>query len=143
MYRDPRLRGLSSEHHQALVLAVVLKKAAKSGDESALKTAAKELAERFVTELDPHFIVEEEVLLPALRARGTSEYDLIERTEIDHAWLRDGAAKAARGETAHLGEYGERLSDHVRFEEKELFERCQNILSDAVLDEVWHRCPKE
>lgn len=143
MYRDPRLRGLSSEHHQALVLAVTLKKAAKSGDAAMLDAAAKELAERFETELDPHFIVEEELLLPALRARGSSEYDLIERTEIDHAWLRAGAAKAARGETKHLGEYGERLSDHVRFEEKELFERCQNILPDAVLDEVWHRCPKD
>src|SRR5699024_3719240 len=81
MYRDPRLRGLSSEHHQALVLAVTLKKAAKSGDAAMLDAAAKELAERFETELDPHFIVEEELLLPALRARGSSEYDLIERTE--------------------------------------------------------------
>jgi|SRR5690625_118326 len=143
MYRDPRLRGLSSDHHQALVLAVMLKKAAKSGNEATLKAAAQELAERFERELDPHFIVEEEVLLPALRARGASEYDLIERTEVDHAWLREGAAKAAAGETEHLGVYGERLSDHVRFEEKELFERCQNILPDAVLDEVWHRCPKE
>src|SRR5690625_5561136 len=89
MYRDPRLRGLSSDHHQALVLAVMLKKAAKSGNEATLKAAAQELAERFERELDPHFIVEEEVLLPALRARGASEYDLIERTEVDHAWLRE------------------------------------------------------
>lgn len=143
MYRDPRLRGLSSEHHQALVLAVNLKKAAKSGDDETLAAAAQELAERFESELDPHFIVEEELLLPALKARGASEYDLIERTEVDHAYLREGAKRAAAGETAHLGEYGQRLSDHVRFEEKELFERCQNILPDAVLDEVWHRCPKD
>lgn len=142
MYRDPRLRGLSDDHHQALVLAVTLKRAAKSGDGQMLENARKELVERFPIEIEPHFVVEEQTLLQALRGRGEQEDALIERTEVDHAYLRDGLERAKNGETTHLGVYGDRLSDHVRFEEKELFEHCQNILPDDILDEVWQRRPK-
>lgn len=139
MYRDPRLRGLSNDHHQALVLARTLVVAAKQGGDD-LVSAGKELAERFESELDPHFIVEEDVLLPPLLALG--EHALIERTELDHAYLREGARLAALGQTDHLAAYGERLADHVRFEERELFERCQELLSDDILDVVWERRPK-
>lgn len=138
MKRDPRLRGLSSEHHQALVLARTLSRAA-AGDE--LEAARRELAARFDVELEPHFVVEDEVLLPALRERG--ELDLVARTEADHRYLREGAARAARGETAHLADYAERLVAHVRFEERELFPRVEELLPEAILEEVFRRAPKD
>lgn len=137
MKRDVRLRGLSSEHHQALVLARRLSRRAAAG---ALDAAlALELAERFTAELEPHFRVEEEVLLTALDALG--EGALVERTRSDHAYLREAAARAARGELEVIAAFAERLVSHVRFEERELFPVCEARLGAAVLDEVEWRVP--
>jgi len=138
MKRDPRLQGLSSEHHQALVLARSLRGLVRAGRADA--TAARALAERFQRELEPHFRIEDEVLLPALREAG--EGALAERTAADHAFLRGHAATAGTGSAAGLGAFAERLAEHVRFEESELFPRCEACLSAATLDEVARRAPK-
>ncbi|HMN20401.1 MAG TPA: hemerythrin domain-containing protein [Ottowia sp.] len=132
MKRDPRLVGLSREHHHALVLAVHLGKAVRA--HAALDAAAHELARRFRAEIEPHFRVEEEILLPALRALGADSRALVRRAEADHAWLRAGAARAEAGASDHLAAWGERLAAHVRFEERELFEHAQQVLAPQVLD---------
>lgn len=131
MKRDPRLVGLSREHHHALVLAVHLNKALGGGDPGA---AARELARRFDAEIEPHFRVEEEILLPALQALGGAACELVRRAEQDHAWLRAGAARAAAGATDRIGAWADRLAAHVRFEERELFEHAQQHLPPDVLD---------
>lgn len=137
MWRDPRLRGLSNDHHQALVLASQLIRARTPEQQ---QEALDALVARFEPELDPHFVVEEEMLLEPLRAHG--ELALIQRTEEDHAFLREGAARAKAGKSIDVKAYGERLRDHVRFEERELFERCQELFPDEILDAVWERAPK-
>lgn len=136
--RDIRLHGLSSEHHNALVLARALARQVDAGtvDES----VALALAAEFEREIEPHFLVEDEVLLPALREAGEAE--LVERTEQDHVLLRRIAAEAAKGHTAELGLFAETLTEHVRFEERILFPRCEEVLSAEVLDEVARRSPK-
>ncbi len=138
MKRDPRLRGLSSEHHHALVLARALGDAVASGLHD--PDYAHALATRFDREIAPHFRVEEEVLLPALRAVG--ELELVERTERDHETLRAHAAEVGRGETGRLGEFAYHLREHVRFEERELFPICEARLPPEVLDEVQRRAPQ-
>ncbi len=138
MKRDPRLVGLSSEHHHALVLARSLSRLVAGGGADA--AAARHLAERFARELEPHFAVEEEVLLPALRAVG--EEELVEKTLADHAFLRAQARAAGAGDPGGLGAFAERLTEHVRFEERVLFPCCEAKLPAAVHDEVWRRAPK-
>jgi hemerythrin-like domain-containing protein len=138
MRRDPRLHGLSSDHHHALALAREVRLALASG--AADDRLAREVAARFDAELEPHFRVEEQVLLPALRAAG--EAALVERTLEDHAFLRERAAYAAEGWADRLGSLADRLVRHVRFEEGELFPRCETALDDAVLDEVARLAPK-
>lgn len=130
MKRDARLRGLSSEHHQALVLARRL------ADAAATWTAddGEALARRFALELEPHFLAEDEVLLPALRAAGALE--LAERAAADHTFLRATLREVRAGDGRAARAFGERLQDHVRFEERELFPACEALLADAVLDEV-------
>lgn len=136
MKRDARLRGLSSEHHAALVLARWL-----SGREAGWTHAdGMELGRRFDAELEPHFGVEDALLLPALRQAGASE--LAERTARDHARLRALVAAARVGDRLAAGAFGRDLGEHVRFEERELFPACEQLLSDAVLDEVGRRAPK-
>ena len=136
MKRDPRLLGLSSQHHRALVLARAL--AQEPLDWSREKGLA--FGARFDAELEPHFLIEDEVLLPALRRVGATL--LAERTEADHAFLRATMVAARNGEGMAARAFGERLGDHVRFEERELFPACEATLSDEVLDEVAARAPK-
>lgn len=135
MKRDPRLRGLSSEHHRALVLARTLTESTAGPELAAL------LAERFVRELEPHFQIEEAFLFPALRAAGAG--DLVDRAEADHAFLRAGARQAAAGEHGPVGAFAERLREHVRFEERELFPQCESLLAATVLDELARHAPKD
>ncbi len=131
MKRDPRLWRLSAEHHHALVLARNL--AALVGDGRA-NEAARQLVEHFDRELEPHFRVEEVLILPALRAAG--EVALADRTVADHAFLRALAAAAAAGRCDDVATFAERLTEHVRFEERELFPCCEARLSAAILDAV-------
>ena len=137
MKRDPRLLGLSSQHHQALVLARAL--AQGPLDWSREKGIA--FGARFDAELEPHFLIEEEVLLPALRRAGATS--LAERTATDHAFLRATMLAARSGEGIAASAFGERLGDHARFEERDLFPACEATLSDDVLDEVARRAPRE
>lgn len=137
MKRDARLRGLSSDHHQALVIARSTLRLAEF--EQADAAAARALAERYDRELEPHFAIEEEVLLPALEKAG--EQAFVQRTLEDHAFLREIAHAAREGRTEQLAAFAERLTAHVRFEERELFPRCEELLTDEVLEEAFRRAP--
>lgn len=130
MKRDHRLRALSSEHHHALVLARSVGRRASAWSPE----AGAELARTFADELAPHFAVEEDILLPALRKAGAG--DLAERTREDHAVLRALALDAEHGDGEAAARFAERLTAHVRFEERELFPACERLLSDDVLDRV-------
>jgi len=130
MKRDVRLRGLSSEHHQALVLA----RSVEGLCEAWSPGARADLSSRFAGELEPHFQVEERLLLPALRDAGQAA--LAERTARDHEFLRAKASEAIAGDDKAARAFAERLRQHVRFEEQELFPACEALLPGSVLDEV-------
>lgn len=111
------------EHHMGLVLA---RRARASADDPG--PAWEALRERFAAELDAHFILEEQGLLPALTAVG--ERELVERTLAEHRSLR---ALIATGGPADLTAFALLLADHIRFEEDELFATAERILSDENL----------
>jgi len=91
-----------------------------------------QVAERFRVEIDPHFRIEEEHLLPALTQAGES--DLVARTARDHVELRSLIERDAAPET--VLRFGERLDAHVRFEERELFPRAEAVLPAEALDAI-------
>ncbi len=134
MKRSPFLRPLSDDHHAALVLARRARRAgeAAAGDVETRGALWREIGERFRTELEPHFRVEEERLLPALEAAG--ERDLVARTREDHADLRERVRAPCSPEA--LAEWGRRLERHVRFEERVLFPRAEAVLPEAALAAV-------
>lgn len=133
MKRDPRLQSLSSEHHRALVLARRLAALAQV----AAADGARELQAAFAQQLEPHFHVEEELLVPALLAAGQSA--LARRLADEHASLRASATAIAAGEYPRLVDFANGLTEHVRFEERELFPCCEQCLPDSVLDAVERR----
>ncbi len=130
MRRAPGLVALSREHHAALVLAKRAQHSAAAEARAAAVFAA-ELVVIFARELEPHFRVEEEVLLPALDRAGQAA--AVRRTLDEHAELRGLAAQCAAGETAGLARFGTALEAHVRFEERELFPLAEAVLTPREL----------
>lgn len=135
MKRDDRLRQLSSDHHHALALAVLATRVADGSAEGDPAAVHADALERFERELRPHFDVEERLLLPALREIGETE--LVERTLADHAAIRACIAEPPEADPRPwLARFGSLLNEHVRFEERELFEVAQEKLDDATLEAI-------
>ena len=126
MKRHTALLQLSREHHTALKLARQARFAFDAGLEEAVTQAARVVREAFAEELEPHFRAEEEDLLPALAAAGAA--DLVRRTLDEHAELRDLNRRLAEPDVDTLGRFAALLNEHVRFEERELFEAAQQLL---------------
>lgn len=123
MKRRPAMQQLSRDHYGALKLAREARHAAGSGDANEIATLAQRVVECFAAELEPHFRIEEEELLPALTQ--ACELERVRRTHADHAELRRLAGLLATPDPAVLLRFGDLLAAHVRFEERELFEVAQ------------------
>lgn len=125
--RDPALVELSRDHHQALVQALRLKRA---GSENRA-TVVGDFLEFWNGHGRRHFVIEEELLLPAMARYCDATDEAIVRVLTDHVEIRRRAGDLERGEEvepAGLNELGELLDAHVRFEERVLFERIQELL---------------
>lgn len=132
MKRDPSLQPLSDDHHRALVLARSLRRTSTDAASEDLAAMARAVRARFEAELEPHFRIEEERLLPALAAAGAGE--LVARTKEDHERVRELVQGRWSQETPR--ELGELLERHVRFEERVLFPRAEEALAREQLDAV-------
>src|SRR5688572_23991459 len=116
MKRSPALAGLSRDHHRALDAALRLTRA----EADTLPEAVKHFREFFAAHGDRHFQIEESVLVPALPPEDSEWTALCDRMAAEHAELRGLARDIQDVDAARA--LGERLRDHVRFEERELFE---------------------
>jgi len=128
MQRDPNLVRLSRDHHTGLVLAKRAREL-ETAEATQRRAAWTEMQARFADELEPHFQLEEQGLLPALRAAG--EDVLLDRTMSEHAELRRLIASA---DPSAPQRFGEALAAHIRFEAAGLFETAQRVLAADVLD---------
>jgi hemerythrin-like domain-containing protein len=117
MKRSQTLIKLSREHHAALVLARRAKKSAPGSD--AVVQLMADFQARWNEGLVPHFAEEEATLLPRIVAAGANPF--AERLRADHDRLRELAAHIIAGRADVLTEFGNLLSNHVHFEEHELF----------------------
>jgi hemerythrin-like domain-containing protein len=129
MKRHPTLQPLSREHHAALVLASACERAAQGADAQLVAKTCRRAIQAFESELEPHFRVEEQSLLPLLA--GTETEPLLQRTLDEHRQLRGMLTGLQQGEVAVLGSFGAALKAHVRFEERELFPALERLLGDA------------
>lgn len=123
MKRSPALIELSREHHQALRLALAARRAAVSGADEEVAALAQQVRALMASELEQHFCREEADLLPLLAAAGHAE--LVSRTLAEHRLLRQSAAALVSPQRGLLLAFAELLQAHVRFEERELFQVCE------------------
>lgn len=118
------LRALSREHHQALVLGRDCKRATDAEVAALLARIAAHHREVLVA----HFAAEEALLR---RHAAAVPAALQARTRADHAWLR-ARVQAMPQTAAAIAEYGQRLTDHVRFEERVLWPVLQRLPAAAL-----------
>jgi hemerythrin-like domain-containing protein len=133
MLRDKSLIPLSRQHQHALALCVRIDRASPISD-SDLAAWQTEITQLFQSEIRIHFAAEELVLFPAA-ARIKELAPLVEELLGDHTHLR---AAFARAEAHNLSATGlsaaaRHLSAHIRKEERQLFERMQELLSQEEL----------
>lgn len=136
MRRSRELKPLSSEHHQALLVAFQLKKGLAGQAETAgapkdlpgLLALARRLQDQV---LRAHALAEEDLL-----GSWITQADM-ERLRGEHAELARllGLARDARPVDlrAHLGAFADLLERHVRWEERELFPYAEGHVDEATL----------
>lgn len=145
--RHPSLQDLSRDHNAALIQAHLLRKSAQ-GEAGARppEEMAREFLQFWEEDANPHFREEEEVLLPIYaRHVAPSEDEQVQQMLDDHAWFRDVIFELRQqvdgGEDVRelLGEIGRRLHDHARLEERKIFERMQDVMTEEDLADVGER----
>jgi len=133
MLRDKNLIPLSRQHQHALALCVRVDRAMPIADAD-LAAWQAEIAQIFQSEISIHFVAEESVVFPAARRRGEL-IPLLDELLADHTALRESFAQAEAGtmSAAELSAFGQRMSSHIRKEERQLFERMQELMTPEEL----------
>ena len=138
MLRNENLVPLSRQHQHALALCVRIDRATPIA-ESELAAWQAEIAQHFRSEIRIHFAAEEQFVFPATRAFAELNL-LVEELISEHAWLRERFAKAEARclSGGEVTEFAQRLSAHIRKEERQLFERLQELMNDRDLAMMGH-----
>lgn len=132
MKRSAALAPLSRDHQHALYAALRLRRATA-------ETAAEAVAHFqhfFEAEGRRHFEIEEQLILPALPADDPDWSPAVQRVHDDHAAIRAAAPGLSRAKLEAVHALGERLDNHVRFEERCLFAMLERRLPPAALDDL-------
>ena len=133
MLRDKNLVPLSRQHQHALALCVRIERASPI-PESDLAAWRAEIHQLVRNEIGIHFAAEEQVLFPAAK-RLPELIPLVEELIEDHASLRVSFARAGEQNLSaeQLATFARRLSTHIRKEERQLFERLQQLMGSGEL----------
>ena len=137
MKRHQALIPLSQDHHHGLLLAQLLKRNAPEyhGLPNDLPGKMKFAKEMFHKELDHHFRDEEEFVFPYLKGKDVELDNLISEILSEHIILKEKILSLKENPNLidQLDEIGNILGDHIRKEERILFEKAQTVLNDEEL----------
>lgn len=129
MLRDRSLIPLSHQHQRALALCVRIDRA-QPIPLADLEGWQAEIEQHFDQEIKIHFSAEESVLFPAA-GHFPELIPLVGELIADHAALRESfsQAEARRMSAVSLLAFAQQLSAHIRREERQLFERLQQLMT--------------
>jgi len=137
MLRDPSLIPLSHQHHNALAMCVLTRRALRE-DASPANVAelARRAIDRYELELANHFEIEEQILFPAIE-NTLGKLSLVAGLIEEHRAMEDLVAqlRSAPAE-ALLERLCGLLAEHIRREENDLFQLAQSRLPESMLREL-------
>jgi hypothetical protein len=127
--RSEKLKPLSREHHHALLLCWKIKTGFNKG---ASAERIKKYADWFFeNHLLPHFEIEEKYVFTVLG----DEHPMVKQAKVDHQRLKQlftGSGDIER----NLRDIEETLQNHVRFEERTLFNEIQKYATEEQLSDI-------
>ncbi len=134
MPRHSNLIPLSHDHHEALLIALRLKKGGPASGHDRLWPAdldgqVRSLLLFYERELLPHFRLEEEILFPVAAALPELK-EMVKSLLTQHQKMRDAIAGVTHIEDEthlrkELADFGMLLEFHIRTEERELFPKLE------------------
>ncbi len=135
MLRDPNLVPLSHQHQHALALCVRIGKAfAEVHDTPDVHRWELEIVQLFDSEIRYHFEGEQKFVFPEAD-RFEELQQLVDELRIEHTLIRRNVerARARQFTVTDLQVFTASLSEHIRKEERQLFESLQRLLTPEVL----------
>lgn len=142
MKRDASLQPLSRQHHDTLMACLMIEKGVrKHTDLKVLQDFTRQLWEKDVNQ---HFSLEENYLVPYLRKKQFPEY-IIQSLLRDHELLRALSQRILNGGASYAGfrAFSTLLEQHVRFEERVVFEKAQEMSPGQELMQVTSHFPDQ
>ena len=132
MKRSESLQALSREHHDALMFCLLLKKGVRK--HVALDTLKDFIHQFWRFDLEPHFQNEEMILIPLLE-RNRFPQNLIRSIKTDHDIIRNIQHRIDIGGISYktIENFSNVLDQHIRFEERLVFESVQEIIPENEL----------
>ena len=124
--RKTELQGVSRDHHHALLLVWKINKGISNKIEP--KRIINYIGWFRKEHLEPHFAVEEEFMFPVLG----NEHPKVQQALHEHIQLLSQAKNAENYKD--LESFAKLLKNHIRFEERDLFQLIQEKATQEELD---------
>ena len=138
--RDKALHILSHDHHHGLILAQLIKKGSPQYKNLPNTTEGKKdySINFYNDELVKHFEDEENILFPVVNGKDDEIDSLIEEIITEHKKIKQLVNQLESNEDVEntLDELGNILESHIRKEERNLFMKIQEILTEDELTAV-------
>lgn len=127
--RNENLQSISRDHHHGLLICWKIKTGLKKKIEP---TRIKKYTDWFYeNHLLPHFDVEEKYVFPILG----NDHKLVKQALLEHEKLKT-YFQAETNVLESLTFIESQLQDHIRFEERVLFNEIQEVASEQQLKEI-------
>lgn len=143
MKRHESLHSLSRDHHHALVQARDLILAGAGNDLGRQVGVAVRFAHFWESDLQAHFLREEQIVLPLLAVHSSDDDRELKKTLREHAEitgmvsaLNDKLARHDTIEAYFLAALGEALRRHIRMEENEMFPKLEACVPEVELQRM-------
>lgn len=140
MKRHQAIAELSRDHQKGLMLAQLLKKNAPpyKGLPTEPKGKMNYALETFTDDLTQHFADEEKILFPSAKGKSKQCDDLIDELINEHKFFYEKipALENASNLIDEMDFIGRKLEEHIRKEERILFNLIQEILTEEELSAV-------
>jgi len=138
--RDKALYILSHDHHHGLILAQLIKKGSPQYKNLPNTTEGKKnySIKFYYDELVKHFEDEENILFPVVNGKDDEIDNLVEEIITEHKKIKQLVNQLESDEDVEntLDELGNILESHIRKEERNLFMKIQEILTENELTSI-------
>ncbi|MEQ1675697.1 MAG: hemerythrin domain-containing protein [Chitinophagaceae bacterium] len=130
--RSMQLAPLSREHHDGLLFAWKIKQGLEN--HASLEAMGKYASWYWRHHIKPHFFQEEKILMPYM----PEGHPMAKRLKEEHDHIRELIIELGdEADKRHLLLLCDLVSQHIRFEERELFGYLEELLTSEQLDTVF------